>query len=274
LIGLILGFAGALYYAWIFEPVVFTEASPARFSDRYKAEYVLLISQSFEADGNWTRAEERLAALNDTEVDQTVGTLLEEFLRQGESAADTKSLAQLARRLGVQNAAVSVFAPQPTGTAAILQTAPAAARSTPEIRETPPATSTSLPTLTPSPLPSPTQVPVYRLLRQEQLCNRDEPIRRIEVITVDPFLDPLPGAEVFVLWDGGSDHFFTGFQPERGLGYGDFAMSPDVSYRVMMAEGSRTVSDLSITSCEQGDGGLDGGWRLTFQNTDVVQDGS
>jgi len=273
LIGLILGFAGALYYAWIFEPVVFTEASPARFSDRYKAEYILLISQSFEADGNWSRAEERLAVLNDPAVDQTVGALLEEFLRKGESAADMKSLAQLARKLGVQNAAVSIFAPQPTPTAAILQTAPAAARNTPEIRETAPATSTPLPTLTPSPVPSPTQVPVYRLLRQEQLCNLEEPIRRVEVITVDPFLEPLPGAEVIILWDGGNDHFFTGFQPERGLGYGDFAMSQDVSYRVMMAEGSQTVTGVSITSCEQRDGGMDGGWRLTFQNTDVVQDG-
>ncbi len=273
LIGLILGFAGALYYAWIYEPVVFTEASPARFSDRYKAEYVLLISKSFEADGNWSRAEDRLAVLNDSDIDQTVGALLEEFLRRGESAADMQSLAQLARRLGVQNAAVSVFAPQATATTAILQTAPAAVKNTPEIRETASATSTPLPTFTPSPVPSPTQVPVYRLLRQEQLCNPDEPIQRIEVIAVDPFLEPLSGAEVIVLWDGGSDHFFTGFQPERGLGYGDFAMSPGISYRVMMADGSQTVTGLSISSCEQGDGGLDGGWRLTFQNTDVVQDG-
>ena len=272
LIGFILGVAGALYYAWIAEPVVFIEASPARLSDRHKGNYILLISQSYEADGDWERAQERLAALNDPEVEDTVGTLLEEFLRRGEPAPAMQSLAKLAGRLGVDNAAVAVFAPQPTSAPASIQAAPTVEPATPEVRQTRPPTSTPFPTLTPTPVPSPTAVPVFRLLRQRRVCDPEAPVRRIEVIAVDPFLDPLPGSEVIVQWDGGTDRFFTGFQPERGLGYGDFTMTPDVSYQVMMADGSQVVSDLRIFTCDDDDGGLAGGWRLTFQNTDVVQE--
>ena len=65
LIGLILGVGAALYYAWILEPVVFTEASPARMSEASKAEYILLVSQSYAVDGDWEKVEERLAALDD-----------------------------------------------------------------------------------------------------------------------------------------------------------------------------------------------------------------
>ncbi len=272
MIGLILGFAAALYYAWLAEPVVFTEASPARLSEPQKAQYILLISQSYEADGNWEKAQERLAALNDPDVDRTVAALLEEFLRSGESASTMKSLATLAGRLGVDSVAVAVFAPQPTATSAAVQSAPTADNSTPEIRQTQTPTSTPLPTLTPTPVPSPTAVPVYRLLRQEQICQRDAPSPRIEVVAIDPFLEPLPGVEVIVQWEGGNDHFFTGYQLEKGLGYGDFEMAPGVDYRVMMADGSLMVTGLRITECNENVGGLPGGWRLTFQNTDVVQE--
>jgi hypothetical protein len=89
---------------------------------------------------------------------------------------------------------------------------------------------------------------------------------------VDAFLQPLPGVEVIVEWDEGQDHFFTGFIPEQGLGYGDFLMSPEVSYSVFVEEGSPVVSGLRIEDCEADEGGLPGGWRLSFQNTDVVQE--
>jgi hypothetical protein len=40
-------------------------------------------------------------------------------------------------------------------------------------------------------------------------------------------------------------------------------MEPDISYIVRLAEGSPEISGLRLESCP---GGLDGGWRLTFQN--------
>lgn len=273
LIGLIVGAVIGLYYAWIVAPVVFTEASPARLSDRFQEEYILLISQSYEADGDWEKAEERLVALGDTAVAETVAGQLEEFLRRGEPAPVLKSLAILGARLGIQNQAISVFAPLPTSTPFSLS-APSSAGLEPQIQETPAPTRTPRPTLTPTPAPSATLVPAFRLLKREQICDSFMAIDWIEVIAVDPFLEPLPGAEVLVTWEDGSDHFFTGFQPELGLGYGDFAMSPDVTYTVEMAEGSQLVGDLSIEPCDDFASRQTGGWRLTFQNTDVIQDGS
>jgi hypothetical protein len=69
--------------------------------------------------------------------------------------------------------------------------------------------------------------------------------------------------KVLVTWEGNSDSFFTGFQPQRGAGYGDFTMQPGVSYSVSLAEGSPTISGLRVEPCP---GDVQGGWRLTFQN--------
>jgi hypothetical protein len=268
LLGLILGLAGALVYAWGLQPVVYVESSPARLREEYKVEYIRLVSQSYAADGDWDRAQRRLVALNDPEIASVVGAQVEAALRDGAPADVVRNLAILADRLGASSPAVSVFlppelaTPTPTSEAATLVPSPTRTR---------PATNTPFPTLTPTLLPTPTPVPVYRLLRREQLCLEDEAATRIEVIVVDPFLDPLPGAEVVVRWELGEDHFFTGFKPEKGLGYADFNMEPETSYTVSMAEGSTPITGLQVVACDAGPGGLAGGWRLTFQNTDVPQ---
>jgi len=70
------------------------------------------------------------------------------------------------------------------------------------------------------------------------------------------------GTAVIVRWDGGEDRFFTGFKPDLGVGYGDFAMTPDVSYTVLLDEGSPEVSGLRVEKCADG---RDGSWRLVFQ---------
>jgi len=277
MIGLILGLAGALYYAWIAEPVTFTEASPARLRESYKQEYILLVSQSFEAGGNWELAQERLVALGETDTGQVIVEQLEVNLRNGHPSSELHSLAVLARQVGVDSPVVDVFAPPPTpalSTLATPATTPVASalEPSPVFEGTRLPTSTPAPSPTPTPVPSPTQVPAYRLLSQVQVCDPTGPAERIEVITVDSFLDPLPGAEVLVSWEGGRDHFFTGYKPELGLGYGDVNINPDISYDIMMADGSQVVSNLRIELCDPIAGGHPGGWRLTFQNTDVVQE--
>jgi hypothetical protein len=66
-----------------------------------------------------------------------------------------------------------------------------------------------------------------------------------------------------VEWDGGFDRFYTGFKPSLGEGAGDFTMSPDISYTIVLAEGSPEISGLRVETCANG---LTGGWQLTFQN--------
>jgi len=260
----VLGLAGALYYAWIVDPVVYVDASPARFSEQSKAEYIYLVSQSYAVDHDWARAQQRLAALNDPEITQTVAGLLETFLRQQRPADVIRNLAELAQRLGADAPAVALFAPTPLSGAVPSPTPTAAASPTPTATETPSLTPTPLPTVTAAatPRPSPTSRPAFRLLDQQRLCP-GTPAPRIEVYVLDALLDPLPGVEVLVTWETGTDHFFTGFKPEEGPGYGDFTMEPGVSYSVMVAEGSPEISGLRVEPCADGE---DGGWQLTFQH--------
>ncbi len=272
LLGLVLGLSAGLYYAWVVDPVIFVDASPARLSDRYKEEYLYLVSQSYATTGNWPQAQERLDALDDPNLPQTLNALLEQYLREQKPPQVVENLASLARQAGVEGSVVALFAPTPVNGAASsptpTATAPILANPTTAPLPTSTPTRTPVPTITPAPtlIPSPTARPDYRLLNQERLCGKVS-TPRIEVITYDALLNELPGVEVLVRWDAGEDSFFTGFKPEEGAGYGDFTMETGVSYSVQLADGSPEVSGLRIESCPEG---IDGGWRLSFQNVRLV----
>ena len=275
LIGLILGLAGGLIYAWLINPVAYVDADPERLSDRYKDEYVFLVSQNYAATGDWAAAQERLQALEEPELPQRVADLFERYLREGRPAGHVRNLAILTRRLGGDSPALSLFGPTPLPPPVTQEPTEAASTATATLLPTPTLTrrptNTPRPTLTPTPtqIPTATPRPVYRLLSQERVCDAEEPAPRIEVVVVDALLEPLAGAEVLVTWEGGGDRFFPGFQPDQDPGYGDFVMEPDVSYSVTMAEGSPAISGLRVEPCPAARGGLPGGWRLTFQNLTV-----
>lgn len=272
LLGLILGLAGGLVYAWVISPVVYIDASPARLNEQYTDEYIFLVSQSYAATGDWEKARERLDALDDPDAAQRVAALFERYLREGQPSSHVRNLAILTQRLGGESPALSLFGPTPQPPPVTPTQAPAGPTATATLLPTPtptaPPTRTPQPTLTPSPSPRATATsrPPFRLLSQERVCDEQLPAPRIEVVTVDALLEPLPGVEVVVAWDGGSDRFFTGFQPDKGLGYGDFAMDPEASYSVSLVAGSPAISGLRVEPCPQSEGGLPGGWRLTFQN--------
>ncbi|MCA9957559.1 MAG: hypothetical protein KC443_00910 [Anaerolineales bacterium] len=268
LIGLVIGLTVGLVYAWLIDPVVYVDAIPARLGEDYKAEYIFLVSQSYAADGDWERAQRRLQALDDADLPGRVDALLESYLLQQKPPDVIRNLAELAQQLGAEGTAVSLFAPTPlsgapTPTPIFTATPAALPTDTPSPTATPTNTPPPTPTPFPTAQPSPTAQPDYRLLNQERLCDRDEDVLRIEVITYDALLNELPGIEVLVTWQGGEDTFFTGFKPAFGPGYGDFTMQPDVSYSVQLLDGSPEVSGLRIEPCESGQVG---GWRLSFQN--------
>ena len=270
LLGLVIGLVGALFYAWVISPIVYTEVGPSRFSDKYKLEYIYLVSQSYAADEDWAQAELRLAALEDPDLDQTVAALLESYLREQQAPQVIENLAHLAQGMGIEdNKAVALFAPTPAGPASTETPTPSAseeATAVPTETLTPSATPEPSITPTPSPEPSPTPRPNYRLLAQDAYCEKGEDVALLVVETQDALLNQLPGIEVLVTWEGGQDHLFTRFKPALGAGYGDFEMEPNVSYTIQLADGSPEISGLRIEPCEDG---FDGGWWLTFQNLRV-----
>lgn len=266
LLGLLIGLAGALYYAWVIAPIVYTEVDPSRFSDKYKQEYIYLVSQSYATDGDWTRAEQRLAALDAPALNELVAAQLETYLREQQEPQVIENLARLAQSLGVEGKAVALFAPTPAGPVSTDTPTPVANNEptlVPTETRIPSATPEASATPTASPEPTSTPRPNYRLLAQDPYCERGESISLLVVETQDALLNQLAGVEVLVTWDGGEDHFFTGFNPPLGAGYGDFEMEPGVSYTIQLADGSPEISGLRIEPCTNG---TDGGWWLTFQN--------
>lgn len=272
LLGLLLGLTGGLIYSWVISPVVYTDASPSRLNDAYIDEYLFLVSQSYALTGDWERAQERVSALELEDAPQRVATLFEQSLREGRPAPAVRNLAFFTQRLGGQSPALSLFGPTPQPPPVTPTQASVAATATATLLPTPsptsPPTRTPPPTLTPSPTPQPTATPQpdFQLLGQERVCDPDGPATRIEVFTLDIDEEPLPGVEVMISWDGGSDRFFTGFRPDVDPAYGDFSMMPDISYSVQIAAGSPLISGLRVEPCSEAAGGHPGGWRLTFQN--------
>lgn len=273
LLGLVLGILGGLYYAWLINPLVYTNITPAQLSQTAKTDYLLLTARTHQLEQNWPQTEQRLVLLSDPAITQTVSLLLEDAIRQNQ-LTEIDALAQLAQALGAEGQAVALFAPTPLGgvTPTVTpSTTPTASPIIEDVPNTPTATPTQTATPTPfptfqpteAPLPTATLRPNFRILIQERICEAGININRIEVISLDAFLEQEAGIEVRVEWDDGSDRFFTGFQPEAGIGYGDFTMQPDLSYTVYLAKGSDVISGLRMEPCD--DGAL-GGWRLTFQN--------
>lgn len=277
LLGLLLGLGGALLYAWVISPVVYTDASPSRLNEAHTRDYLRLVSQSYALTGDWEEAQERLAALERNDVPQQVAALFEQSLREGRPAAEVRNLALLTLQLGGDSPALSLFGPTPRPPQVTPTQAPSASTPTatllPTASPTPPPTRTPPPTLTPSPTPRATATPQpdFRLLSQDRVCSEDGPVTRIEVLVLDAEEEPLPGVEVVVSWAGGSDRFFTGFRPDISPGYGDFSMASELSYSVQLAPGSPEISGLRIEPCSAPAGGHDGGWRLTFQNVRVEE---
>ena len=274
-IGLVVGLAVALYLSWLVFPTD-TSASPADFRPDFKTDYIYMVSQGYAKDGDLTRAETRLALLEDPNLSETLRAQLEDYLRQGQPADAVRNLANLSVAMGVEGTSIGLFGPGETAVTAT---------PTPTPTPTPQVTPTLLPLITPTPPPSPsppplavtaapTAEPIYRLLDQEEVCRPADQLPLIAVNVLDAFLDDLPGITVDVSWADGEDQFITGFKSGEAAGYGDFAMSPEVTYTVVLPDGSGPVSGLTTGPCSLSGSEDEGqtGWILTFQKLVASED--
>lgn len=98
LTGLILGFLLGLLYAWMINPVVYSDTEPASLRADFKGNYRLTIAQSFAATGDLERAASRLALLNDEDPIFILGSQAQQALAAG-FAEDGRALALLAAAL-------------------------------------------------------------------------------------------------------------------------------------------------------------------------------
>lgn len=248
LIGLALGVAGGLTYAWAIDPVELVGSSPGALRAEDQADYLTLIASAYAATGDLPRAQARLALFSDPNAAETLGALAQARLASGRPVSEAQGLARLAADLGVR--------PSPL---------PSLATRSATGRPTTSPTVTRTPTLRPSPTVTRTPGAPFQIDRQELECSPAQTAPRIRVRVLDAAEQGVPGVEVLVLWDAGEDRFYTGLKPELGSGYGDFTMSEGITYTVRLAESGVLVTGLKVEACPGEDGGTySGSWSLVF----------
>jgi len=274
LTGLFIGLILGLFYAWVVSPVAYTDVPPDTLQAQYKERYRALIALAYQADGDLTRAQARLALLGDPNPAEALAAQAQRALAADIPAAEAYALGNLAAALGAvprppappqSGNAVS----SPTASASAARTSrPSAASPTPVRTPTrtpsPAATPTPKATFTPFPTATPTATPGAPFVLSERtlVCNPQwtRPLLRVDVR--DAAGAPVPGVDITVTWEGGREVFYTGLKPELGRGVADFEMSPGVVYTLVAGEGGQVIDGLEAVSCQ--DGGYPGSWLLTF----------
>jgi hypothetical protein len=273
IIGLIIGAALGLTYAWIISPMRYIDTVPSSLRADFKDQYHIAISAAYAATGDIQRARARLALLGDGDSVQALSAQAQRMLANGEDIEIVNRIARLASDLQGKNIV------QPVITQTILTPQPNVTLTpSPNVTENPPGTEQPvveteqpqgpLSTATPRPTQTPTATAgaPFNILSQETVCKPNLTEALLQVYVIDTRKRELPGVELVVTWDGGEDHFFTGFKPEIGDGYADFQMQPGISYTLRVGSGGAPATDLIVPSCPSANGdNFNGGLSITFQ---------
>ncbi|NJD59022.1 MAG: hypothetical protein C3F13_17100 [Anaerolineales bacterium] len=257
LTGAVLGIALGLFYSWIISPVKYIDAPPYALRADFKDEYRLLVASAFLYSNDLLRARDRLVQLKDEDPVEALKRQAQQALQEGRPEAEGQVLESLAEALsqeisptlsstgGTPISAVPTLA-EPGEQAQAQQQADARIQATQDNRTALPGAS-------------------FALQNLQLVCNQDQNVPLIQVEVNDAAGQPVPGVEVVVSWEGGEDHFYTGLQPQLGLGYGDFGMTPGVVYSIQVSEGEQPVNDITPAECVAGDDSRYwGSWFLIF----------
>lgn len=259
IVGLVIGIAGGIFYAWNVDPVVEGDTAPWQLDNQDKAEYVVAIVLQWSYDGDLGKAISRLQdlRLEGTDPIQQVADVACDLARTGyvDSTSGLRAIRTMIQFYELQGrtGCAGALIPNPSAQPEITIIPPTATPTLP-----PPPTKTSTPEPVESSRASPTPpviiVPTtspqgdFRIARVETFCDA-ELSGIIEVRVRDFNGNPLPGMKIRVRWDTGEDNFVTGLKPERGQDYADFKMEPGKGYTVEMPGRSNPSQSLNATSC-------------------------
>lgn len=274
LMGLVIGLALGLTYAWQINPVQYYDSYPPLLYPEYRKDWIRMTTLAYSIQPNLTRTRLRLDKLDSEEIRQVMDATLAQAVTEGRPVAQLRLMAELAASYGVDTANVRIYTsaqlpptPQPTLPVATFPPTPLA-------QPTPTATPINIPWPTSTPLPTLPPFQPYVVIEQQSTCQ-PQPTLTISLtqeltVTVrgrDRLeLVGMPGVEFWLLWADGSDHAFTGLRPERGLGYADFAVIPAEAYNLYVTSPTGVpVATLAIVPCPgEGDESWTS-WALTLQ---------
>ena len=251
-LGGVLGLLAGVFYAWRVNPVSYTQTDPTSLRADFRMDYLALIASAHAGTGDLGRAQARLAVFGAEGIGETLGALAQQRLAAGYPEAEARALAGLAAALGERPGVLPLTT---SGTPGATPVRPIT--STPRPIRTPQATSTRALTATPG--------APFQLTRQELLCDAEAVTPRLQVQVLDASGRGVPAMEIRVIWDQGSDRFFTGLKPELGAGYADYTLQPGIAYTVELPGSSALVTNLGLEPCTADPGGsFSGSWLLVF----------
>jgi hypothetical protein len=267
-VGLFLGLALGVGYAWVLRPVDFRGAEPTSLQPVYRGEYILLIATAYQSTGNLDRARERLSLFPELNP-AVLSSLAQQVVAARGSEDAARGLARLSVALMEQTPAPSL-----TAASAIPSISPTV-RITPTTNPTLALTVPALPTATRklTQIPTVTILPGFILISREQVCNPQITRPLVQVVVRKPDGKGVAGVVIRIQWEGGGSEFVTGMKPELSPGYADYEITPGKVYQITLGDGLTVVRELSAPTCPGAtavagggsSGAFAGSWRLEFE---------
>lgn len=267
LLALLAGVGLGLFLARYVLPVSYSEAQPFDLNPLDKDEYIRMIAASFLLDNDYALANQRLYYLQLPDSK----TRLTELAQSERQPLTQQALVKL--RLAMDNPSVALRAatstPRPTR-----DLTPAPRITVIVLEPTVIVPTTVPPTPLPTPIPATSEpnpdAPRFDLIDQRALdCAAVGGGAAIQVEVQDVNGQGLAGIAVEVNSDLGNELFYTGFKPERGIGYGDVSVNPGIfSVHLVENASSGVIGDLridaNVVECNTTPSATQG-WYLVFR---------
>ncbi len=77
ILAIILGIGLGLLYGWVIDPPEYTNTSPSALRQDFKTDYVLMVAEMYQAEGDAQAAARRLTYLGDQEATNTIQTAID-----------------------------------------------------------------------------------------------------------------------------------------------------------------------------------------------------
>ncbi len=103
---ILIGIALGLVYGWVVSPVQYVDTAPDSLREDYRTDYVLMVAEVYDADGDTAQAVRRLAMLGGELPENIVGQAIESATLLGYTQADLGLMRDLQRDLLTWNPAL------------------------------------------------------------------------------------------------------------------------------------------------------------------------
>lgn len=104
----ILGIGLGLLYGWVINPVKYVDTTPAKLRSDYQTDYILMVAEAYQAEGDLDLAARRLAVLGDSSPAEIVRQAMILAAQINYADSDQELLSQLA-------SALQTWVPAPAG---------------------------------------------------------------------------------------------------------------------------------------------------------------